>query len=105
MLILDMMLIIIFFVLKYQILFKNHFVSMNIGSTLKEYGNAVLTRKRDNIEGWKLLGPWVDLRNKIYRKKDYDHFFNFGVIKYRIKRNPQYYALHIVLPLFLMGCC
>ena len=63
--------------------------------------HAVLVRKLDNIDEWKLLKPWVDLR----KEDDYQHKFEFGLIKFRVRRNPHYYMLEMIIPLFLMVSC
>ena len=63
--------------------------------------HGALVRKLDNIDEWKLLRPWVDLR----RVDDYGHKFEFGFIKYRVRRNPHYYMLEMIVPLFLMVSC
>ena len=64
--------------------------------------HSALVRKLDSVEEWKLLKPWVDLRGDC---DSYGHEFAFGLIKYRVRRNPHYYMLEIVLPLFLMVTC
>ena len=68
------------------------------GSSQWKY--SVLVRKKESVEEWKLLKPWVDLRKN---REKYD--FQFGLIKYRVRRNPKYYILAIIIPLFFMVTC
>ena len=66
------------------------------------WSHSILARKRDSVDEWKLLNPWLDLRHK---RLDYGYEFYFGLIKYRVCRNPNYYMLEIIIPLFLMVSC
>eukprot|EP01084_Bolivina_argentea_P005893 11135_1 len=66
------------------------------------YPQLVLVRKIQAMKEWNLLAPWVDFR-KI--RKEYNHEFDYGLIKLRVRRNPIWHMLYIVIPLFLMGAC
>eukprot|EP01084_Bolivina_argentea_P263635 446292_1 len=71
-------------------------------NALDIWKHSILARKRDNVDEWKLLSPWIDLRQE---RLDYNYEFYFGLIKYRVVRNPNFYMLYIILPLCLMVSC
>ena len=45
----------------------------------------ILVRKHDNVDECKLLSPWVDVR----RLETNIAITLFGLIKYRVRRNPR----------------
>eukprot|EP01083_Nonionella_stella_P265263 898760_1 len=60
--------------------------------------------KHDSVAQWQLLTPWLDMRTDhsslINPKKKYQ--FYFSLIRLSVKRQPDYYLLYAILPLFLI---
>mmetsp|Transcript_47451 Transcript_47451/g.76126 ORF Transcript_47451/g.76126 Transcript_47451/m.76126 type:complete len:493 (-) Transcript_47451:169-1647(-) len=57
---------------------------------------------KDSIKSqWTVEEPWIDLRED--RGKDYK--FHFSVIRLRVRREPSFYMVNAVLPLFLVVSC
>eukprot|EP01083_Nonionella_stella_P097271 273400_1 len=57
---------------------------------------------KDSIKSqWRILEPWIDFRSE--RTKEYN--FHFSVIRLRVSRDPVFYLVNGILPLFLVIAC
>eukprot|EP01084_Bolivina_argentea_P127403 225333_1 len=73
-----------------------------------KYHLPITCTKFSSIVQWKMLSPWMDLRNKkkYFRKqnnlKKQGPEFDYSLIKLRVQRKPYFYLLYTALPLTLI---